>query len=68
MQLHVEVLLSAGLLLMSTLGEPGFQGATVAGMQGVGVNTPKAAVVADAVVGNASEAHTPNGRIFTMGT
>lgn len=53
---------------MSIVGEPGFQGATVDGMQGVGVNTPKAAVVADAVVGNASEAHAPNGKIFTIGT
>jgi len=63
----MEVSLSAGLLLIITLGDPGAQGATVAGMQGMGVSTPRAAAVADAVAGNAREEQTPNGKILTMG-
>ena len=38
------------------------------GVQGMGVNTPRAAAVADATAGFAREVHTLNGRIFTKGT
>ena len=67
-QVQVEVLLSAGELLISTVGEPETQGAGVAGTQGIGVSTPKAAAVADATVGLAMEEHTPKGMMFTRGT
>jgi hypothetical protein len=49
------------------LEAPGDQGATVAGIHGIGVNTPKAAAVADATTGLAKELHVPNGIIFTNG-
>jgi hypothetical protein len=37
------------------------------GMQGIGVNTPCAAVVAEATVGFARDMHIPKGGIFTIG-
>ena len=37
------------------------------GIQGVGVKTPLAAAVADAVVGLANEEHAPNGGTFPIG-
>ncbi len=37
------------------------------GMQGIGVNTPKAAEVADATVGFTRDMHIPNGMMFTIG-
>jgi hypothetical protein len=40
----------------------------VLGMQGIGVKTPKAAVVAAATVGLAGQVHIPKGMILTMGT
>jgi hypothetical protein len=54
-------------LAIITVGEPGAQGATVTGTQGIGVSTPKAAAVAAATVGFAIEVHIANGGIFTMG-
>jgi hypothetical protein len=36
-------------------------------MQGIGVNTPKAAAVAAATVGLAIDIHIPNGGMFTKG-
>jgi hypothetical protein len=36
-------------------------------MQGIGVNAPKAAAVADATVGFASDEHMPNGMMLTSG-
>ena len=47
---------------------PGDHGATVTGTQGMGVSTPKAAVVAEATIGLAIEVHMPNGRMFAIGT
>ena len=67
MQVHMEVLLSAGMPPIITVGEPGTQGATVFGIQGMGVKTPKAAAVAAATVGLASDIHTPKVGMFTMG-
>lgn len=67
MHMHFELLFKAGKLLSKTVGEPGTQGATVTGMQGIGVSTPNAAAVAAATIGFASEVHMPNGAILTMG-
>jgi hypothetical protein len=50
-----------------TVAAPGVQGATVAGMQGMGVKTPKAAAVAAATMGFEGVIHTPKGMIFTSG-
>ena len=65
--MHFEVLLSAGLLLISIFGEPGVQGAGVTGIQGMGVSTPRAAVVAVATAGFARDAQRPKGAMFAMG-
>jgi hypothetical protein len=69
-QLHInmEELLSSGTFPMSTVGDPGTQGAVVTGTQGIGVKTPKAAAVAAATEGLAGELHIPKGMMFTMGT
>ena len=68
-QLHInfELFCSAGWPPINTVGEPGAQGAAVAGMQGIGVNTPSAAAVAAATVGFAGQLHMPNGMTLTMG-
>ena len=46
-QVHINVQLesSEGILPSSMVGAPGIQGEAVAGMQGMGVNTPSAAAV-----------------------
>lgn len=67
MQFKVQELFKATLPPTKTVGEPGVQGAVVAGMQGMGVSTPKAAAVAEATVGFARELHMPKGKIFTKG-
>ena len=69
-QLHIslELLFRAGLSAMSTVGDPGAQGAAVTGTQGMGVSTPRAAAVAAATVGLAMEEHMPKGMMFFMGT
>ena len=66
--MHLLVLFRAGMPRSRTVGEPGAQGAGVTGVQGCGVRTPKAAEVADATAGLASELHTPKGMMFTIGT
>lgn len=68
-QLHmqVHVLLSAGIPPIMQVADPGVQGEVVTGMQGIGVNTPNAAAVADATVGLAMDMHIPKGGIFVMG-
>lgn len=68
-QVHMRVLslFRAGKLPMSTVGLPTIHGATVTGMQGIGVKTPDAAAVAAATVGLAMDEHMPKGRIFTKG-
>jgi hypothetical protein len=65
--MHLELLFNAGIFATRTVGAPGAQGAAVTGMQGIGVNAPKAAAVAAATIGFAIELHMPNGSIFTMG-
>lgn len=67
MHMHFELLFKAGKLLIKTVGEPGTQGATVAGIQGMGVSTPRAAAVAAATMGLANEVHMPKGEILAMG-
>jgi hypothetical protein len=68
-QLHISVFpaINAGLLAIITLLEPGAHGAVVNGTHGIGVNTPAAAVVADATVGLARDWHMPNGKMLVMG-
>jgi len=68
MQLRVQVMLREGILPINTSSVPGTQGATVAGMQGMGVRAPNAAAVAAATTGLERELHVPKGRIFNMGT
>jgi hypothetical protein len=60
-------LFNAGILAISTVGDPGAQGAGVIGIHGMGVNTPNAALVAAATVGFANDEHMANGKIFTIG-
>lgn len=62
-----ELLLRAGLPPISTVGEPGIQGAVVTGIQGMGVRTPIAAAVAAATAGFAGFLHIPNGMMFVIG-
>ncbi len=62
-----EVLFSAGMLPSSTVGDPGIQGAGVAGMHGTGVGTPIAAAVADTKAGLVGDMHMPNGGMLIMG-
>ena len=50
------------------VGFPGIQGDEVTGMQGMGVKTPNAAVVAAATMGFANELHIPKGIILRKGT
>ncbi len=63
----MEVSSRAGNGPIVTVGEPGAQGATVAGMQGMGVRTPNAAAVAAATSGLAGDMHMPNVGILAIG-
>ena len=67
LHMHFETLSSAGILAIITVAAPGTQGAEVAGMHGMGVNTPSAAAVAAATVGFAGEEHMPNGMMLVIG-
>ncbi|BAY54565.1 response regulator receiver sensor signal transduction histidine kinase [Leptolyngbya boryana NIES-2135] len=66
-QLQIAVFGRAGILPIFTLIAPGDQGLTIAGIQGMGVRTPKAAAVAAATAGFAIELHMANGKIFAIG-
>jgi hypothetical protein len=68
MQLQTAKSGSAGSLLIFVLIAPGFQGPTGTGRQGIGVNTPKAAAVAEATAGLAIDVHRPKGGILVIGT
>ena len=68
LHMHLDVLSSIGWPPSITVGAPGTQGADVAGMHGIGVNTPIAAAVAAATVGFAGDMHMPNGMMFAIGT
>jgi hypothetical protein len=52
-QLHIsfDVLFSAGIFPIMTVGAPTAHGAAVFGMHGIGVSTPSAAAVAAATIG-----------------
>jgi hypothetical protein len=63
----LELLFSAGMPAIRTVGDPGIHGAVVTGMQGMGVSTPIAAAVAAATVGFAGDAHIAKDMIFTNG-
>lgn len=65
--MHLLLLFKAGKVPSNTVGDPGAQGATVTGMQGMGVRTPRAAAVAAATVGLAMDVHIPKGRMLTIG-
>ena len=67
MQINVDWAVRAGIFPTNTVGDPGIQGAGVAGMHGIGVSTPSAAAVAAATVGLARLLHIPNGIMFTNG-
>jgi hypothetical protein len=67
MHTHLLVLFKVGIFASKTVGAPGTQGASVLGIQGIGVKTPNAAAVAAATIGFAGELHTPKGKIFTIG-
>ena len=67
--MHTNLLatVKVGKFWVSTWGLPGAQGATVFGIQGMGVSTPQAAEVAEATVGLASERHIPKVGMLTIG-
>lgn len=69
-QLHINVLssLSAGILPIKIVGLPTTQGATVKGIQGIGVGTPKAAAVADITVGLTTLVHMAKGKTLSIAT
>src|SRR4051812_23564863 len=62
-----ELLLSAGMLPTSTVGEPGTHGAVITGMHGIGVNAPSAAAVAAATAGLELAWHMAKGMMFAIG-
>ena len=66
--MHLQELDKAGWLPIKTVGEPGVQGATVIGIQGIGVSVPIAAAVAAITVGFAVDLHMPKGMMFVIGT
>jgi hypothetical protein len=65
--MQVQVLFNAGMPPIMVVGEPGVQGVVVTGMQGIGVNTPRAAAVADATVGFAIDMHIAKGGMLVIG-
>jgi hypothetical protein len=67
-QVHIVLspILRAGLVPIITVGELGIQG-VVTGTHGIGVRTPRAAAVAAATVGLATDEHIPNGAMFIIG-
>ena len=67
MHVSLLVMVRVGKFWVSTCALPGAQGATVLGMQGMGVSTPQAADVAEATDGLASDRHIPKVGMLTMG-
>src|SRR5262245_14735183 len=65
--MHLDVLLSAGMFAIITVGDPGAHGAGMTGTHGMGVSTPIAAAVAEATAGLDGVMHIPNGGMFTIG-
>jgi hypothetical protein len=67
MQLHLQLLFKVGCFASFTVLEPGDHGEVVAGIQGAGVCTPRAAAVSAITAGLVVELHIPNVAMFTMG-
>jgi len=67
MHINLQLSVIAGRPAINTSGFPGTQGDVVHGIHGIGVNTPKAALVAAITCGLDTELHMPNEAIFTMG-
>ncbi len=67
MHMHVESVVSAGLLAIIVCAAPGVHGAVTAGMHGIGVSTPSAADVAAMTTGLDGDWHIPNVAMFIMG-
>jgi spore maturation protein SpmA len=65
--MHFDVLFRAGLFFIITFGDPGVHGAVVTGIQGCGVSTPAAAVVAEATIGFDRVVHMIKGMILLIG-
>jgi hypothetical protein len=65
-QLQVDPTVKAGMFPIKVLAAPGAHG-VVTGTHGIGVSTPRAAVVAVATVGLARLMHIPNGAMLTIG-
>ena len=65
--MHLHVLFNAGFPPINTVGDPGAHGAVTIGIQGIGVNTPIAAEVADTTCGFAMDVHIPKGIMFVIG-
>ncbi len=65
--LHLLESFNALTLPILTVAEPGDQGVTVFGTQGIGVNTPDAAEVAAETAGLVVVVHMPKVEIFTTG-
>lgn len=66
-QVSMQVLLSAGILPIVTVVEPGIQGATVFGIHGAGENTPALAAVAAITAGLVGAEHMPKGIMLFIG-
>lgn len=64
--IHLALLIRDGIFITFTI-PGGAHGAVMTGTQGIGVNTPIAADVAEATVGLANDWHMPKGIIFVMG-
>ena len=67
MQFSVLTLSRDGKFPSKTVGAPATHGAGVDGMQGIGVRTPAAAVVAAAVAGNVGAMQLPKGIMLVKG-
>jgi len=65
--MQVHVLFNAGIPPIMHVAEPGVHGVVVTGMQGIGVNTPRAAAVADATAGLAIDMHIPKVGMLVIG-
>ncbi len=65
--IHLSPIFKAGKFPHKTFGDEGIHGLTVIGIQGIGVKTPKAAVVAAKTVGFARLVHIAKGEILIIG-
>jgi hypothetical protein len=68
MHSQVQVFVSAGISVIVTDTAPGAHGVVVTGTHGMGVNTPRAAAVADATSGLLGVLHMPKVGMLSIGT